>query len=135
MKRLAWFLHAIEVLGVFYLLGGIRLHSLIVGEVASQTYYHNWAVAVAVGTFAIMFLCVVVLSFGDSQIACREAKLAFGVTLIVGLAGMILSTGRYGGSFLSPGDFGIAIPAGLAFFSLLALINMNRVKQGDIIPK
>jgi hypothetical protein len=114
LKALTCSLHIIEALGVLYLIGGIKAHMLIVGENVSQIYYHNWAVGVAVGTFIIIFLILIFFSLFDRKRLHKEVSLAFMVTLVLGVLGLILSTGSYGGSFLEPQDFAFAIPIGLA---------------------
>ena len=125
MKGLSWFLRIIEAAGVLYLLGGIRIHSLIVGEV-SQTYYHNWAVGVAVGTFVGIFFCLLLLSLLNPRRARQEFALSFIATLLLGLLGLLLSTGSYGGSFLKPQDFGFAIPGSLVLIVLLRALTAKR---------
>jgi hypothetical protein len=128
MKGLAWFLRIIETAGVLYLLGGIRIHSLILGEV-SQTYYHNWAVGVAAGTFVVIFFCLLLLSLLNPRRARQEFVLSSIATLLLGLLGFLLSTGSYGGSFLRPQDFGFAIPGSLALIVLLGALARRRERS------
>lgn len=116
MKAIIRLIWLVEILGLAYVLGGIRLHSLFVAE-TSQLYFHNWAVGVVIGTYLLVLIGLLALMRKDPGKAAKQAVKLFPPTLVLLLMGLILSSGQFGGSFLKPNHFGFVIPIGLAIMA------------------
>jgi len=131
MRTIRYVMYIVQALGLIYLLFGNMIHRQIMGEVASQSYYHNVMGLVALTVFVSVLLVQLLLTWKDPQESFKSSRMGASLTtiLIVCLVGAITSHGTQSGVFLRPLVFWLGMPLGMSIIYLLVGLAKRRSKQ------